>query len=346
MANAQTSAAGLDPTTQEIEAEESTGIRPARLIPETLSIADARELRWYLAGDALFMPQGSTFGAQLERMANLITVAACTRCGGKRFPFQPGTGRVPTAKITYAKAVERWQKSELKRMGVTVTTGRGLDAMRLLGLAAVDPSEVAEMVGPMPDSLLKRCSRCDGTGVTVNRSRSGGSPTARPTGSSRAPWTDAGVMMGDPNLARYGRASRRLQAVRRADPMGCAALELYQAPGGSYGSVWVMTDAGQELLADNPRRLHPEQLFVNLRAANEEKPVPRMTALFSRAAFEAGQLVRRGARAWNVFGPLVPPDELKRRPKGDDAPLKLAPATLDEWSLRDDRPREDEGDGE
>lgn len=345
--NPQTSAAELVSTVHESESEESTGIRPARLIPETLSTADARELRWYLAGDALFMPQGSTFGAQLERMANLVTTAPCTRCGGKRNPFTPGTGRIPNVKsqqgkrLGYRAAIEWWQRKELKRMGVTVTSGRGLEAMQALGLAAVHKDEVEEMVGPLPESLLERCKRCDGSGVTIQRQRTSGYATARPTGSSRAPWSDAGAMMGDPNLARYGRASRRLAAVRSADPMGSAALELYHQPGGSYGSVWVMTDAGQELLEDNPQRLHPQQLFVNLRAAHEKKPSARIATLFARAAFEAGQLVKRGARAWNTHGPLVSGDEVASRKGPDDPFVARSEAGHDEWSLRDDRPRED-----
>jgi hypothetical protein len=346
----QTSTAELVSTAHVSESEESTGIRPARLIPETLSVADARELRWYLAGDALFMPQGSTFGAQLERMANLIQTEPCTRCGGKIRPYTPGSGRAPNVRnqqgkrLGYRQAIEWWQRRELKRMGVTVTSGRGLDAMRALGLAAVHKDEIGEMVGPLPDSLLEKCKRCDGSGVTVLRERRG-TPTAKPMGSSRKPWTDCGVMMGDPNLARYGRASRRLGAVRSADPVGSAALELYHQPGGSYGSVWVMTEAGTEMLSDNPQRLHPEQLFGNLRAANQEKANSRLSGLFSRASFEAGLLVRRGARAWNAFGPLVAQAEVKTREPDADVPLKIAPAMdVDEWALRAELPREDLGD--
>lgn len=288
---------------------------PVRLshVPETLSPEDAHELRWYLGGDALFMPEGSTFGAQLERAALFATIAPCRRCNE--------TGRAPK-RGTYAEALKIWQRAEAKRLKMQVSrSGHGGMLLSLLGidLRVYTPAEAAEIIGPIPEHLTKKCSTCDGTGVVATQLGGGKALTARPTGSSREPWTNSGASMGDPNLARYGRVSRRLCAVRARDALGCAALELYHQPGGSYGAVWVLTDAGQDLLRDNAQGLHPTQLFANIQAAARDNASHPRAGTIARASFEAGQLVRRGAVVWNAQGRLI-----ERKPEG-------APATVGAW---------------
>lgn len=280
-------------------------------VPETLSSGDARELRWYLSRSGLFMPEGSTLGAQLERAMLLSAVAPCTACGGKRggsVPDTPGTGRAPK-RGTYRQAIKAWQDREVKRLQIVVATGRddtpGIVALRAIGILVVKRADLAEIIGPLPDSQTERCTRCSATGWATVIATSGGRPvTARPTGSSRTPWRPNGAQMGDPNLARYGVVSRRLRAVRSADPTGCEALELYHAPGGHYGSVWPMTDTGRELLRDNPMGLDSDRLFANITAVAHASPESRYRGIIAQAGFEAAELVRRGAQAWNRLGPL------------------------------------------
>lgn len=244
----------------------------------------------------------STFAKQLER-ASLLgrSFRPCKRCGGRRAPWRLGTGFIPLdSTVSYREALRRYQQREAKLAGLAIAQGFNVARLQALGIEVISQRRANELFPELPPLKCRECSTCNGLGIVDRALRSGGPATARPTGSSKHGSAGPSVTLDETALERHGRVSRRLKAVRARLPLSEDVLRAYYEPGGSYAAVWVFTEAGQKMLADNPRKLHPEQLFDNLREQEQGIHDFGRKTLLDAAQRQAIELVKACGRQWNV----------------------------------------------
>lgn len=252
-------------------------------VSAVLSAADAEDLRWYFrtGGMGIFCPSPTAaLIAQLEMYGR--TARPCERCGGDPVKWRAGTGFIDSST---GKAPEQPTVSQS-------------DMLRILDI---------ELPFVLGDQL---CPDCGGRGWRIPKSKkhARAALTARPNGGAGKGKRKAntGVEVDVTDLARLGRVSGRLSAVRAAEGNipAAAALEAYYSPdGGSLGALWHLTPAGKTMLRTNPHRLPPSQFFANERAAQSEKPSAKRKALFDTAEEQAAVLFEAACRLWNATHP-------------------------------------------
>lgn len=238
-----------------------------------LSAGDTEDLRVYLRTGGFGVFEHSPFGAMLNRAEMFAKVARpCLRCGGDRKRWIGGTGFV----------------SRDTGKSPTEPSAKQKEWMALLDI---------ELPPALGDTL---CGDCKGRGWGMPRSRSqgGGAITARPMGSSIR--QQAGVEMDVADLARLGRVSAMLNAVRATSIVSWATLEVAFAPHGTERSAgWHITPAGHKMLKTNPQKLPPAQFFANERASQAADPKPNRKALFDAAETQWVAQLEQACRLWN-----------------------------------------------
>lgn len=271
----------------------------------------AKTLRWYfgenlIAGIAI----ASDMGAMLERAALMaIRLVPCKACGGSQQEGRPGTGSCPRKGGSYEKARRRWWQTEAKRANrVLKDTDADVAEWNRVGVHNVISGETIGM--QLPDELTKHCLKCQGTGMIERRQNNrGGAVTARPTGSSAHGNPDAMHAIDETALELWSRTSRQLEEVCAESVLARVALGMYYGPqGGSVGSLWRLTDAGESFLDSepNPHKIQPDKLLENARSAHEEEPTPGRTSLFSRMARECAEVWDHACAVWVRQNPERP----------------------------------------
>lgn len=270
--------------------------------------ADARELRWYFGNPPIAgVFSESSFGAQLER-AELFGLGGrpCTKCGGDRKSHKTGTGWATKSGKPYAAELKAFRKSEAKRLdfkgrGIRVCDAAAVDGWKRLGINAISPEQIAS---ELPPRLVRPCPSCELSGWIPGRPRRRGVQTARPTGSSVTVGArEPGTGVDEQALARYGKLSRILEAVRNESALARAALEVfYRRDGGSIVDLAWLTPAGQEFVdrAPNPLGLTPETLLQNERDAQRSDPSTDRALVLGRIVRESTELWDHACQTWNL----------------------------------------------
>jgi hypothetical protein len=255
------------------------------LLPSVSAIlcaSDAEDLRWYWGSGGISAFDRSPLAGMLARAELYGRVARpCRHCGGDTTKWEGGSGFVDSRTGSAPEAA----------------TAKQLEYAALIGI------DLSSVPAPLGDRV---CDKCGGRGwvATGNAPRGSGVVTARPTGSSIK--HEGGVEMDIGDMARMGRVSARLSALRgRSSSVPAAhALEAYYSPdGGSLGALWHLTPAGTKMLRTNPQRLPPTQFFANEREAQVTAPKPNRKALFDAAEQQAKVLFEASCRLWNETRP-------------------------------------------
>lgn len=259
--------------------EIGSGLVPLAKVSAIIPASDAEDLRWYFRTGGFGVFAQSPTAALLARLELFGRVASpCQRCGGDPERWTSGTGF--EASRDEAPPTEQ-QRAYLEMLEI----------------------EVPDMLPPAGDRL---CRDCEGRGWTLPRYRAHSTAplTARPSASKK--WDQAGGVEVDvSDLARLGKVSRRLSAVRahEAEAPILLAIEAYYSPdGGSLGALWHLVPSGKTMLRTNPQRLPPAQFFANLRAAQSVKPTQKRAAQFKAAEEQAFELFGACGRLWNEIG--------------------------------------------
>jgi hypothetical protein len=295
MVDISASAAGQAPTVYRA--------RPIR-ISSTLEAEDVHELRLYARESGLFMPQRSTFAAQLKR-AELNTFGSrnCSKCGGSK--HGPGRGFVPANKrINYTRALAAYRAREVKRYGWSVCNSDKQRAdLRACGLEAYTREQIALMFPEIPLLPCRECPACHGAGIIAKTSKTRSSKplTARPTGSSKAP-AEGGSEMDEASLHRRGKVDSRLAMVRARAPSCAGVLDAYYAPGAEcLAAIYRFTKTGQRLLRQNHLGLTDRQFFDNMRDAQATTPDLHRGMMLANAEDEAHELLGLACQTWNTI---------------------------------------------
>jgi hypothetical protein len=268
-----------------------------------IEAADATELRWYFSDPPIAgVFTESSFGAQLER-AELFGLGGrpCTKCGGDRQRGTLGTGFAPKSGKGYRGELQRYRRREAQRLGLRMVPFDAVQGWRDLGIKAASPEEIAAW---LPDNLVRECPACHLVGWVQGRPRRGGPQTARPTGSSiQVGAREPSGSVNETALARYGRLSRLLEAVRHRSELARGALEVYYGPGGgSVTCLWALTDPGREyaLSLPNPFHVSARQLLDNERSAQTESPSTERAKRLGPVARAASNLWDHASETWNL----------------------------------------------
>lgn len=286
-------------------------------VSAVLSDADTKELKWYLRADrdGMYVPDGSSFGAQIERAAMFkVGSKPCKVCGGKKRPERPGTGFAPRDGERYIVALRKFRKAEAKRLKVTLTTTeRQAASLRLCGIDAYPRKTWALFYDQLPPLLCAECVACQGRGWIVRVSTRRTRPvTARPTGSSKHGSVPS-TQMDEESLSRAAKVSRRLGLVGEKDKRAAAALVRWFSPsGGSSGALWVLVPCGKTMLKRNHLKLPDEQFFSNLRDTlaltigtqdkDQQSRNAKLRKLIEGATEQADELFEEACRLWNEVG--------------------------------------------
>lgn len=223
------------------------------------------DLRWYFSTGIRQFEQGSSFGAQIERLCLYGEHARpCKDCGGDPKTNRPGSGFILDSKEWREKRALAWLLD--KRLAI--------------------PGDIT-------------CQSCKGKGwISGARRRNRGPLTAKPTHSSvrgnGVPETG-----GSASMARLGMVSRWINRVREMSPIAASALELYFDPsGGSAGCLWGLTPAGRKMLGENGHKLPERQFFENLRDAHYRNPTDKRRRQFEAADRQARELLEHMHEVW------------------------------------------------
>lgn len=240
-------------------------------VSDVLDQADADDLRWYFRVGGLAMFSSSTMGPMLEHAAMAGSHArGCRSCGGDPVRNIGGTGwtvgkRPRAAKLTATELeLAKWARGKYRQQFLADTP----------------------------------CRKCSGTGWrpagrrVVPRARQ----TARPTGSSIKKSSGPSVTVN--NLEVLAIVGRRLDQV---GPKHAATFMAYfDEEGGSLLGLWELTPAGKTLLRRNDTGLDPVRFFENQRIDQERHQDAGRKAAFEAADEQAGELLSRASRAWNL----------------------------------------------
>lgn len=239
---------------------------------------DVSDLKWYFRSGGITNLTGSNWGAALEKLSMFAYgCAECEDCGGSRKKKIPGDG------------LERKRRTE-----------QPTDEQSKL-LALIDEKLAKKIAAAAPELTGEWCTSCAGRGMIPRTSRTNlhGSPTARPTGSSKKGRGGREADHGD--LARLGSVTRRLSKLDEEHPGAADVLELYYGPDhdGTTVPLYQLVPAGRTLMKRNGQRLQWRQFFENeLKDARDKNDAQRL-ALFEEAKRQAGELYRAACQAWN-----------------------------------------------
>lgn len=226
----------------------------------------------------------SSIGAQLDR-ASLYAHRArpCTMCGGDVAKGRSGRGTI-------------WPAGSGARHARALQAEAEVAAC--LGLDPADPANLD------PGLLGESCPGCDGRGWVVDpraRHDSTDPLTARPTGSSRQPWTGCGDSDDAETLALLGVVSRRLAALpeRLADVLRCFYLPspVRESP----RAVWPLVPAGKTLLKQSHASVGPWQAIETLLQAQADRPTATRAQQIATANAQAEALISEAVEAWALL---------------------------------------------
>ncbi len=275
--------------------EEATSAVAARSV---MRAGDADDLRWYYRTGGHDRFSASASGRLWER-AELFARHArpCLRCGGDDKLWKGGTGF----------EIEGWTKPKPARPRAPVKlTLRERDALVLLDmteaefLASKAAKRLAKVDGDLRAFSTRVCRDCKGHGWKHTKTSARRKITARPMGSSIKGRSGKSVEVRGEDMARLGRVSRRLDAVRRLDARAPPVLESYYSEdGGTLLSLWWLTPAGRTMLHRNGAKLQPAQFFENERVLQELQPEQGRDNQFKAAEAQARMLLDEVVRAWN-----------------------------------------------
>jgi hypothetical protein len=245
-------------------------------ISDSIVSSDEKDLRLYFNSGGLSVFQMSTFGAQLDRAKLFSAITRpCEACGGCVASDRLGSGFVMSKEY-------RDERSQAEIEADVILADR-------------DPGLLS-----LGDVV---CSKCNGFGFVSDHidSRNGrptGAVTARPTGSSKKGVGADSVSVADTNLATLGRVCRILDRVCLESPVYAEALGAYYS-GNELGGVAALTPAAEKLCKKNPLKLPRQQLLVNIREEQRQKPDPNIEALLKAADEQAAQVYKEACKAWN-----------------------------------------------